>query len=80
MTEENFICINKKDKDKNDEKNKGQNLNDDNQNNNIMLWIFTLLCGLFLIVILFCFYKRLCFNKNVKDNLIESINIELIEN
>ena len=70
MTEENFKCVIKND----------DSQNDQNQNSKIILWIYILICGFSLIIILYCFYRRICFSKNFKDNIIEKINTELILN
>ena len=53
---------------------------DKNSKNKFMLWIYIVVCGLFLLLIILCFYKKYCRNTNSQNKLIEDINTELIEN
>ncbi len=89
-TENGYICIpkdnkdeNKKDENKKDENKKNENESeskDIRKNDTTMLWIFIIISGILLLIIIICFCKNICFNTNKTDsNLINEINTELIE-
>ena len=69
MKEKDFKCVYKEKSDKNN-----------SQKDKMMLWVYAIICSLFLIIILLCFYKRFCRKNNSNDKIIEDINTELIEN
>ena len=76
------IEIEEEEKEKEDNKDDKKDKKDkkDNSKDKYMLWIYAVVCGLFLFLIILCFYKRYCRSKNSHNNLIEDINTELIEN
>lgn len=53
---------------------------DDSKKDKIMFFDYIIICGLFFILIILCFYKRFCKVKNTSDKIEEKINTELTEN
>ena len=76
----NSECILIDDKDNNEEEEDNlDNLDNSGNNDSVMLLIFIIITGIFLLLILFCFCKSLCRStKKDDEQLINEINTELI--